>query len=383
MTTYYNHPSSQAYSRHSYQHAAQPSINTPPSRKITFNISSDYKVEKIIGEGSYGIVISATNKVTGQKVAIKKISPFDRTLTTIRTLREIKLLKHFNNHENIINILDIQKPKNYENFKDVYIIQELMMTDLNKLIQYRKLTEEHLEYFTYQILKGLKALHSVNVIHRDLKPSNILINENCDLKICDFGLAREGNNDDNNSDESTSNIGFLTEYVATRWYRAPEIMLNVSQYTCAIDIWSVGCILAEMLTGEALFPGTDYQDQLIRIMDILGTPTGHDFESIKNGRAKAFINSLPFCSKKPLGMIFRGGNPKAIDLVGRMLAFDPAKRIAVDEALQHPYLEQYYEEGDLREQAPLEEGVFSIDKLKNSVSSEELKGMLYREILDM
>lgn len=192
---------------------------------------------------------SAIHKPSGQKVAIKKITPFDHSMFCLRTLREMKLLRYFN-HENIISILDIQKPRNYESFNEVYLIQELMETDMHRVIRTQDLSDDHCQYFIYQTLRALKAMHSANVLHRDLKPSNLLLNANCDLKVCDFGLARSAASQEDNS-------GFMTEYVATRWYRAPEIMLTFKEYTKAIDVWSVGCILAEMLSGKPLFPGKD------------------------------------------------------------------------------------------------------------------------------
>lgn len=128
--------------------------------------------------------------------------------------------------------------------------QELMETDMHRVIRTQDLSDDHCQYFIYQTLRALKAMHSANVLHRDLKPSNLLLNANCDLKVCDFGLARSAASQDDNS-------GFMTEYVATRWYRAPEIMLTFKEYTKAIDVWSVGCILAEMLSGKPLFPGKD------------------------------------------------------------------------------------------------------------------------------
>src|ERR1700712_405325 len=125
-----------------------------------------------------------------------------------------------------------------------------METDMHRVIRTQNLSDDHCQYFIYQTLRALKAMHSANVLHRDLKPSNLLLNANCDLKVCDFGLARSAASQEDNS-------GFMTEYVATRWYRAPEIMLTFKEYTKAIDVWSVGCILAEMLSGKPLFPGKD------------------------------------------------------------------------------------------------------------------------------
>ncbi|VDL95959.1 unnamed protein product [Schistocephalus solidus] len=149
----------------------------------------------------------------------------------------------------IIDIRDVILVGNtLETMKDVYIVQTLMDTDLCKLLKAQRLANDHICYFLYQILRGLKYIHSANVLHRDLKPSNLLINANCDLKICDFGLARM-------NDPEHDHNGILTEYVATRWYRAPEIMLNSKGYTRSIDVWSVGCIFAEMFDSRPLFPG--------------------------------------------------------------------------------------------------------------------------------
>lgn len=133
-----------------------------------------------------------------------------------------------------------------------------METDMHRVIRTQDLSDDHCQYFIYQTLRALKAMHSANVLHRDLKPSNLLLNANCDLKVCDFGLARSAASSEDNS-------GFMTEYVATRWYRAPEIMLTFKEYTKAIDVWSVGCILAEMLNGKPLFPGKDCKCTFINI----------------------------------------------------------------------------------------------------------------------
>lgn len=348
-------------------------------KKITFNISTSFEVQKLLGEGAYGVVCLALHKPTGSKVAIKKIQPFERPLFAVRTLREIKLLKHFK-HENIISIFDIQKPKNFEEFNEVYIIQELMQTDLHRAISSQNLTDDHSQYFIYQILRGLKALHSANVIHRDLKPSNLLLNSNCDLKICDFGLARIDDKNGKSSSPDTK-ISIMTEYVATRWYRAPEIMLTASKYTTAIDIWSVGCILAELLLGQPLFPGKDYRNQLILIFQVLGSPIGDDYQSIKSKRAKEYIRSLPFFRKVSFQKIFPYANPLALDLLSRMLTFNPDDRIDVIDALKHPYLTNYHDENDEPDALPIPEDFFSFDKIKDQLTLAELKVMLYDEIL--
>jgi mitogen-activated protein kinase 1/3 len=351
-------------------------------KKITYNISTSFEVQQLLGEGAYGVVCMALHKPTGTKVAIKKIQPFERPLFSVRTLREIKLLKHFR-HENIISIFDIQKPASFDQFNEVYIIQELMQTDLHRAIVSQKLSDDHVQYFIYQVLRGLKALHSANVIHRDLKPSNLLLNANCDLKICDFGLARI---DDRKNGQSTSSpetkVSMMTEYVATRWYRAPEIMLTASKYTTAIDVWSVGCILAELLRGAPLFPGKDYRHQLTLIFQLLGSPIGDDYKSIKSRRAREYIRSLPFYKRAPLDRLFPHANPLAVDLLTRMLAFDPEKRITVPQALEHAYMAAYHDPHDEPVAPPIPQEFFDFDKVKDDLSVPELKLMLYNEIMN-
>ncbi|XP_048494066.1 mitogen-activated protein kinase homolog MMK2 isoform X2 [Beta vulgaris subsp. vulgaris] len=229
-----------------------------------FEVSSKYVPPlRPVGRGAYGIVCAAVNSETREEVAIKKVSnAFHNRIDAKRILREIKLLRHMN-HDNVIVLRDIIRPPQKEKFNDVYMVHELMDTDLHQIISSsNQLTDDHCRYFLYQILRGLKYIHSANVLHRDLKPSNLLLNANCDLKIGDFGLAR-----------TTSETDFMTEYVVTRWYRAPELLLNCSEYTAAIDIWSVGCILGEIITRKPLFPGKDYVHQLKLITEVhLMTP---------------------------------------------------------------------------------------------------------------
>ncbi len=261
---------------------------------------------------------------------------------------------------------------------------------MHRVIRTQDLSDDHCQYFIYQTLRALKAMHSANVLHRDLKPSNLLLNANCDLKVCDFGLARSAASQEDNS-------GFMTEYVATRWYRAPEIMLTFKEYTKAIDVWSVGCILAEMLSGKPLFPGKDckcilYPDvsfsnlisdhhQLTLILDVLGTPTMEDYYGIKSRRAREYIRSLPFKKKIPFKQMFPKTSDLALDLLEKLLAFNPVKRITVDEALQHPYLEPYHDPDDEPTANPIPEEFFDFDKNKDNLSKEQLKELIYNEIM--
>ncbi|KAG8846843.1 MAP kinase Pmk1 [Tulasnella sp. 330] len=338
----------------------------------TFHLSTtDYQVIDVIGEGAYGIVCSAMHTPSQQRVAIKKITPFDHAMFCLRTLREIKLLRHFR-HENIISILDILQPESLESFREVYLVQELMETDMHRVIRTQELSDDHCQYFIYQALRALKALHSANVLHRDLKPSNLLLNANCDLKVCDFGLARSSLPPPDSSAANDAST-FMTEYVATRWYRAPEVMLTFKEYTRAIDIWSIGCVLAEMLSGKALFPGRDYHHQLSLILDVLGTPSLDDFYAINSTRSREYIRALPFRKKKPFNQLFPNANPLAVDLVEKCLTFNPKRRIEVDGALRHPYLASYHDPTDEPTAPPLDPSFFDFDNGKEQLSKEQLK----------
>nr|AKP99752.1 mitogen-activated protein kinase 13 [Cucumis sativus] len=331
-----------------------------------FEVSAKYSPSiQPVGRGAYGIVCCTTNSETKEEVAIKKIgNAFDNRIDAKRTLREIKPLCHMD-HDNIIKIKDIIPPPDKEKFNDVYIVYELMDTDLHQIIRSSQaLTDDHCQYFLYQLLRGLKYLHSANVLHRDLKPSNLLLNANCDLKICDFGLAR-----------TTSETDFMTEYVVTRWYRAPELLLNTSEYTAAIDIWSVGCILMEILRREPLFPGKDYVQQLGLITELLGSPDDSDLGFLRSDNARKYVKQLPHFPKQPLIEKFPDLPPLAVDLAERMLLFDPSKRITVEEAMNHPYIVSLHEINE----EPTCPSPFNFDFEQASLDEEDIKELIWRE----
>lgn len=345
--------------------------------KHRFNVGTRYRVCDVIGEGAYGVVCSAVHRSSGQKVAIKKIQPFEHQMFALRTMRELKLLRFFQEMdvcENIISILDVVKAPTYEQFNEVYFIQELMETDLHRVVRSQKLSDDHAQYFVYQILRALKVMHSADVIHRDLKPSNVLLNANCDLKVCDFGLARSLL-----TAEPGGETGFMTEYVATRWYRAPEIMLTFKQYTKAIDVWAVGCILAEMITGRPLFPGRDYHHQISLILDVLGTPSIDDWYAIGSRRSRDYIRQMPLRKRKDFSKLFPTASPDALDFLQKTLAFNPKKRPTVEECLAHPYLAAYHDPEDEPSVHSLAPEYFSYD-LQPRPSAQELRREMWDEI---
>jgi len=332
-----------------------------------FEVDAKYTPIKPIGKGAYGVVCSARNTESEEKIAIKKIgNAFDNAIDAKRTLREIKLLRHML-HENVIQIKDIMKPQNtVESFNDVYIVYELMDTDLHQIIRSSQpLSDDHCQYFVYQLLRGLKYIHSANVLHRDLKPSNLLLNANCDLKICDFGLAR-----------TSSEKEYMTEYVVTRWYRAPELLLSCTEYTTAIDVWSVGCIFAELLGRKPLFPGKDYVHQLNLITKVIGSPAEEDLEFITSEKARRYIRSLPFYTRVNFSKLYPTSSELAIDLIDKMLVFDPAKRITVEEALAHPYLNSLHDVND----EPSASSVFEFDFETETLSNPGVRMLIWKEM---
>jgi len=334
-----------------------------------FEVPERYKLQYAIGQGAYGIVCSAIDSELNEKVAIKKvfnIFEHDHEFQK-RILREIKILKHFE-HENIICLTDLIPPRSHAQFNDVYIVTDLMETDLRQIVKSdQPLSDQHIQYFLYQILRALKYIHSANVLHRDLKPSNILLNSDCELKICDFGLSRGINFE-------TANPMMSTPYVATRWYRAPELLLMWETATKAIDVWSVGCIFAELFGRKALFPGKNYLHQLDLILDVLGTPSETQIKGCE--KAKTYLKSLQTRSPRNFRSLFPNASPQALDLMSKMLKFDPTERITVDEALEHPYLESLHDVDD----EPVAD-VFDF-AFETFAEKADLRQLIYNEVME-
>ncbi|KAL9057527.1 MAG: hypothetical protein Q9162_002259 [Coniocarpon cinnabarinum] len=337
-----------------------------PVRSASQDPSADRELHRYtdlqpVGMGAFGLVCSAKDNLTNQSVAVKKImKPFSTPVLSKRTYRELKLLKHLR-HENVITLSDIF----ISPLEDIYFVTELLGTDLHRLLTSRPLEKQFIQYFLYQILRGLKYVHSAGVVHRDLKPSNILINENCDLKICDFGLARIQDPQ-------------MTGYVSTRYYRAPEIMLTWQKYDVEVDIWSAGCIFAEMLEGKPLFPGKDHVNQFSIITELLGTPPDEVIRTICSENTLRFVQSLPKRERQPLKNKFQNADQEAVDLLENMLVFDPRARIKAGDALAHEYLSPYHDPTD----EPIAEQKFDWSFNDADLPIDTWKIMMYSEILD-
>lgn len=295
-----------------------------------------YTDMKEVGKGSYGVVCSALDSTSGSKVAIKKITPMaEHSMDAVHVLREIRLMRHMGRHENIISLVDLSVR---ESADELYIIMELMDSDLHRIIQSpQRLSNEHFRHFMHQLLAGVKFLHDNRIIHRDLKPGNLLVSRNCKLQITDFGLAREKPSGTGEDPEEDINVP-MTEHVVTRWYRPPELMLCPDGlYTYAVDMWSVGCIFAEMLGRKPLFPGKNFVHQLGLIFAVIGAPERKHVAHIINRQAIKFIKSQEGLRRKDLAEIYPGATDEAITLLDNILLFQPDERFSVGEALADPY----------------------------------------------
>lgn len=387
------------------QPAAKPSTRLPKTHQ-DWKVPEQYEIRGLVGTGSYGHVCEAFDRVNNRIVAIKKIHKvFEDLIDCKRILREIAILNRLE-HANVISILDICVPDDLENFDELFIVLEICDSDFKKLFRNPVfLLELHVKTLLYALVVGVKYLHSAGIYHRDLKPANCLVNQDCAVKICDFGLSRAVGmerqvhlqNLPNTPREGDPILQTpatspgagpivphtqklkrqLTGHVVTRWYRAPELILLEENYTEAIDVWSIGCIFAELLgmmkenvpfptERGPLFPGSscfplspdhkhamDYKfhtrgnrDQLNMIFNILGTPSDDDIECLEKADARRYIQC--FTRRDGLGLSekFKNSSLDAIDLLSKMLQFNPRKRVTVDESLEHPFFADVRHSGE-------------------------------------
>ncbi|KAM6148268.1 LOW QUALITY PROTEIN: mitogen-activated protein kinase 15 [Rhynchocyon petersi] len=356
--------------------------------EVDRRIAQRYLLKRRLGKGAYGIVWKAVERRTGEVVAIKKIFDAFRDKTDAqRTFREVTLLQEFEGHPNIIRLLDIIPA---ENDRDLYLVLESMDTDLNAVIRKGLLLKDvHKRYIFYQLLRATKFIHSGNVIHRDQKPANVLLDTSCLVKLCDFGLARSLSQLPGGSEGQA-----LTEYVATRWYRAPEVLLSSHWYTPGVDMWSLGCILGEMLRGRPLFPGSSSLHQLELILEHVPPPPKEALLPPGGAVRASDVDLMGFEDTAPEWGVSWGclrprqtldallppnTPPEALDLLRRLLVFTPDKRLSAAQALQHPYVQRFHcpaLEWTLRTDVrlPLDEGI--------QLSVPEYRSRLYQMILE-
>ena len=294
-----------------------------------------------LGKGAYGMVWKVIEKRTRRGVALKKcFDVLGRSEDAQRMYREIMYLQALSAHDNIIKMQHVIRA---ETGQDMYITFDFMQADLLSVILANVLQPIHVKYVVYQLLKALKFIHSAGIVHRDVKPSNLLLNSDCHMKICDFGLARSlelGSNAVENPK--------LTEYVGTRWYRAIEVLLGSSHYTFAVDIWAVACIYAEMLLRRPLFPGTSAVDQIVKILALIGRPGAIDINSVNSAYAFTLLEMLPVLRPVSFVETFPDVSAEALNFMSQCLNYSPRKgcRCTVEEALRHPFIAEFHDPDD-------------------------------------
>jgi len=332
------------------------------------------RVLKQLGRGAYGTVHLCEDVRDNSQVAVKHVKQAARHGKSI--LREVMLLARLK-HENLLNLIDFPAVSG-PNFEDVFFVLPYFAADLHRVIQSRQaLSEKHVQVIICQILRALAYLHAAGVAHRDLKPANILVAQDCRLKVCDFGLARgDMPNPDDDGGEEEQACGVLTEYVITRWYRAPEVMLLPKNYTSTVDLWSAGCILAEILGRKAIFPGKNHVDMIVRVCEFLGTPSDDDLNWLpRKSDAYRFVRRVcPRSDGIPFGTLYPQASRACLDLLRGLLGWDPARRLTAAEAQEHEYLRNFRPK---EKPIPPELFDWSFDGFKPTTSA--VKDRLYRE----
>lgn len=410
-----------------------------PFKDDDFN--GKYKYVRKLGKGSYGFVCEATPKGPSEhkRVAIKKVVRiFNNHVEARRMLRELRLLRKLSACEYIVGLLDLLPPKNLQNFDFLNIVLEYVATDLGKLLPSEQYWDEsHVTWILYQMLLGVKFMHSAKICHRDLKPANILITENCSVRICDFGLARSWmvNKDHKPNPQSkgrlslnltSSDLPILkavsqseqkngsnkehmnrtpTHHVVTRWYRSPEVILLQQdwEHMGAIDMWSVGCIMAELMNmsegncsrvnkRRALFPGSSSYplspysvgnqaqvqntDQLKMIFRVIGTPRENEIEGFSQDEVKKYLRKFKHKAEKDFRSLFPVSPVHHVDLLKNLITFDRRKRFTVEQALEHRALR---DRRDVELELECEPEVFEFEDLE--LDMETLHELVVDEVL--
>uniref|UniRef100_A0A672JEE5 Mitogen-activated protein kinase 4 n=1 Tax=Salarias fasciatus TaxID=181472 RepID=A0A672JEE5_SALFA len=343
-----------------------------------FDLSSHFVDPRPLGTGVTGLVLSAVDQRSGQRVAIKKLVMRD-AVTVKHALREVKITRRLH-HENVVRVHEVLAPYGRPLPRDptqltaLYIIQECMETDLARLLEQGPLPAGHATLLFYQLLRGLKFIHSANVLHRDLKPANIFINtDQLLLKIGDFGLARI-------VDPHYSHKGYLSEGLVTKWYCSPRLLLSPNNYTKAIDMWAAGCILAEMLTGRMLFAGAHELEQMQLILNSVPVLRDEDRQDLL--QVMPSYVSHGWRVKKPFSELLPEVDAQAVDFLERILTFNPMDRLTAEAALSHPFLQEYscpndeptsshpFRIEDELEDSLITEQILSVSRYENSLSTD-------------
>eukprot|EP00118_Oscarella_pearsei_P015514 m.140400 g.140400 ORF g.140400 m.140400 type:complete len:299 (+) comp38303_c0_seq11:186-1082(+) len=280
------------------------------------------KLEKV-GEGTYGVVYKAKDRTTGKVVALKKIRLDTETEGVPSTaIREISILKELK-HPNVVSLDDV-----IYSDKKLYLVFEFLDQDLKRFVDTRdtkEISRELIKSYLHQLLSGISYCHGRRILHRDLKPQNLLVDRHGCIKLADFGLARA----------FFVPVRTYTHEVVTLWYRAPEILLGARFYSTPVDLWSIGCIFAEMLQGSPLFPGDSEIDQLFRVFRTLGTPDEKTWPGCTE--LPDYKKNFPKWSSKPLKNIVPSVEQEGIDLLQKMLTYEPCRRVSARDGLGHKY----------------------------------------------
>ncbi|KAJ3322035.1 negative regulator of the PHO system [Boothiomyces sp. JEL0866] len=291
------------------------------------------RLEKL-GEGTYATVFKGQSRLTNQFVALKEIHLDPEEGAPSTAIREISLMKELK-HQNIVFLHDVIHTE-----KTLTLVFEYMDQDLKKFMdsQGGALPPQLIENFMFQLLRGIAFCHDNRVLHRDLKPQNLLINSRLELKLADFGLARAFG----------IPVNTFSNEVVTLWYRAPDVLLGSRNYSTSIDLWSTGCIMAEMATGKPLFPGKNNEDQLLKIFKLMGTPSEQSWPGVS--QLSEWKPNFPYTPPQDLGPRFTMLGPAGLDLMLRMLQYQPQMRISARDALTHVYFQEQLRQQQLANQ---------------------------------
>ena len=301
--------------------------------EVDLEILKRYQLQATLGRGAYGIVWKAREVASGAIVALKKVlGAFNNDVDAQRTYREVYLLQSMR-HPNIVRLVNVHRAKNDY---DLYLVFEYMHTDLYQLLNECTINDEQRTFIAFQIVTALIYLDSLGVVHRDLKPANILIDRDCIVKVADFGLARTVTP----RKEDTSPV--MTEYVATKLYRAPEVLLGSSEYGLPVDMWSLGCILAELFSykPQVLFhspPTSTIVDQLQRYFNIFGKPSEEDLCSVAVAQPLEVLKYLVPNEKLSLAAVLGRSDKELLSLIASCLIYNPSKRITPTKAIEHQF----------------------------------------------